>query len=177
MWEPTVTITVAPRPPTAAEWARAGVLEWARQGMWRRAWDLHDAGKPLATLRYVSVLPQGIEVVTPTGRWHAARRATGLELRRDGASEPVARYRPARSAGRILRPGSEELLWRRQSWWRGGWSITDREGAPLLHFVRTSPVRRSGGRIEIEEAARLLPDLEALVALGWILAIRCRHAH
>ena len=177
MWEPTVMITVTPPPPTAAEWARAAVLEWTRQGIWRRAWDLHDAEKPLATLRYVSVLPQAIEVVTPTGRWHAARRSTGLKLRRDGASEPVARYRPGRSAGRILRPGSAALLWRRRSWWRGAWSITDREGAPLLHLVRTSPVRRSGGRIEIAEAARRLPDLESLIALGWILAVRRRHAH
>lgn len=178
MRESATRTTSGPLSPAESARARAGLLEWTRRGVFAREWDLTGAGAVVATLRYLSILPQVIEVVSPAGRWLAVRRWTGIELTREGRVGPDLRYRPGMVLARITRGAGGELRWKRNAAWGGAWSITDPEGAPLLHVERsrslTSP---SGGRIEIEDAGRRAPDLDALVYLGWILAIRRRHGH
>ena len=155
---------------------RAAALEWTRRGVFDREWDLTADGRPVATLRYLSILPQVLEVVSPAGRWVAVRRWKGIEMTREGCVGPDLRFRRVMLSARIIRRDGTELLWKRTVWNRA-WSITDAEGAPLLHVKRTWSGLVSGGRIELEDAGRRAPDIESLVYLGWLLAIRRRHGH
>ena len=116
-------------------------------------------------------------MVSPAGRWLAVRRWTGIEMTRDGCVGPDLRYRPGMITARIVRRDGTELLWKRTAAWTRAWSITDQEGAPLLHVQRIRGLLVSGGRIELEDAGRRAPDLESLVYLGWLIAVRRRHAH
>ena len=167
----------APMSPAAFQLDRADVLEWTRRGVFAREWDLTTGGQSVATLRYLSILPQVLEVVSPTGRWLAVRRWNGIEMTREGCVGPDLRYRPGIITARIVRRDGTELLWKRTAAWNRAWSITDQEGAPLLHVERVRSLLVSGGRILLEDAGRRAPDLEPLVYLGWLIAVRRRHAH
>ena len=178
MWAPAIRNMPAPVNAAGIALDRAGVLEWTRRGVFAREWDLMSAGGVAATLRYLSILPQVLEVVSPAGRWLAVRRWNGIEMTREGCVGPDLRYRPGLTLARIVRRDGSELFWKRDAPWGGAWSITDSEGAPWIHVTRTrSIVAPSGGRVEIEDAGRRAPDLDSLVYLGWILAIRRRHGH
>ena len=174
MWEPAIELMVGR---AGAPLARAGTLAWTRQGVLDREWTLAIDGRAAATLRYRSVLPQVIEIVTAHDRWHSVRRVRGLELWRDGASGPAARYRPGFASHRIERAEGSDLLWKRTSVWRRSWAVVTGDGCPLLRVDIARQGLTSAGSIGLEDAGRRLPDLEALVYLAWVLAIRRRRAH
>jgi hypothetical protein len=100
-----------------------------------------------------------------------------LVFAEDG-TEPLVRHRASWwGGGRFERAGQPALLWRRESFWRTRWGVHTGEKLPLVH-VLTRPVlmRRCAG-LELEDAARVLPDLDALLALAWYLAMRAQHHH
>lgn len=177
MRTPAIQTVADPMSPAAFPLDRAGTLEWTRRGVFAREWDLTAEGQTVATLRYLSILPQVLEVVSPAGRWLAVRRWNGIEMTREGCVSPDLRYRPGMITARIVRRDGTELLWKRTAAWNRAWSITDQEGAPLLHVERIRSLLVSGGRIVLEDAGRRAPDLESLVYLGWLMAVRRRHAH
>ncbi len=98
---------------------------------------------------------------------------------REGANAPLLRYRMGWfGGGRIERAGAETLLWRRESFWTMRWALVTAERLPLVHVLpsrRLFTLRREA-RIELEDAARRLPDLAVLLALAWLLVVRAQRS-
>ena len=66
--------------------------------------------------------------------------------------------------------------WRRD-WLSHRFLVQTVEGLPLIHFsLKPSFFRREGG-VELEEAARGLPDLEQVILLGWSLVLATQRPH
>jgi len=94
------------------------------------------------------------------------------------ATEPLVRHRASwRGGGRFERADSSALLWRRESLWRTHWGVHTSEKLPLVHLRTHRGLLRQGAELELEDAARTLPDLDALLALAWFLAMRAQHHH
>jgi hypothetical protein len=175
MWEPAIELRLGHAAETP--FARAATLAWTRQGVLHREWTLTCDGRAAAALRYRSVMPQVIELVTARDRWHSVRRVFGLELWRDDAASPAVNYRPGFATHRIVRAQGSDLFWKRTSVWRRSWALVTEDGSPLLQVEIARQGLTSGGSIHLEDAVRRLPDLEALVYLAWLLAVRRRRGH
>lgn len=156
-----------------------GTWTWEQPSRWRARWVLAVDGHAVGELG-------GHGMLGTKSRATFAARTYTLQTRfpsdvlvfAEDGTEPLVRHRASWwGGGRFERAGQPPLLWRRESFWRTRWGVHTGEKLPLVH-VLTRPVlmRRCAG-LELEDAARVLPDLDALLALAWYLAMRAQHHH
>ena len=150
-------------------------LRWMRTSGEPPAFSLLSGDRPLAVLRWTR----------PTGSLATAETSAGSwSLKRGGFLTPHVTIRDASGradVGRLevhLRQGILDLVGRRSFRLRRAgllvpaWQVTDSGGALLAHI---EPVRENsrleGGSVEVEEAARTLPDLPLLLVVGWYFIV------
>ena len=167
-----------PSPLAPFDPASRGTWTWRKSARFRPHWRMDVDGAPVADLRLFGFLRQNAVASTADATWRL-RRTFPLDVLvvPEGDAAPLARYRAGWFAGgRIERPGAETLLWRRDHLWFTHWSLLTPEQLPLVHLryhrAFSATVRRCD--VELEDAARRLPDLALLIALGWYLALRSR---
>lgn len=174
MYEPATGIACLPVEDEGASLAHAGTLEWTRSGVLGEEWRLLCDGRRWATLRCRGAMPHVIEVTSLHGEWRSERAWTKLALWQDGSDAPALRYQPGLIGGRIFARPGPDLFWERTSLWADSWTIANEERSALLHVHGAPLGSRAGGRIELEDSGRQILDLDALVVLGWMLAVRRR---
>ena len=174
MYEPAAGMTCLPVEDDAASLAHAGTLEWTRNGVAAEEWRLLCDGRRWATMSCRGAMPHLIEVTSLRGRWRSERAWTRLALLREGPDELALRYQPGLIGGRIFARPGPDLFWERTSRRGDSWRIASDERSALLHVHGAPLGSRAGGRIELEDRGRQAPDIDALVVLGWMLAVRRR---
>jgi hypothetical protein len=176
------SLTDAPRT-EAFEVPRGQTLEWNQPSVWRTFWRMSLAGREIATLRRKGWVGWTHAAESPSGRWTLRYGwIDNLRLFTEGSSDAVVTYKSGwLGSGRILLAGGEELRWRRMGFsgfGTGTREIQNADELPLLRFRYRRDLFRMGGTIEVEDLGRRHPRLEALVILGWALAVLSRrHAH
>jgi hypothetical protein len=174
----------APRA-AALEVPRGQTLEWNQPSAWRATWRLRLAGREVATLQRRGWAGWTHDAESPGGRWTLRRRwIDNLDLSAEGSTEVVATFKSGwLGNGRILLAGGEELRWRRVGFSAFGTGVREIQNAdesPLIRFRYRRSLFRMAGAIEVEDLGRRHPRFEALVVLGWALALFSRrrsHAH
>ena len=165
--------------PGSFEIPAGATLEWTQPSVWRSEWSLGLGGRPFATLRRSNWAGWVHAIEAPSGRWTLRYQwIDNLQLSAEGAAEPVLRYRSGwLGNGRILVTDGEELRWRR--FWAGPFAcdreIQTRDESPLLRFHYRRTLFRLSGSIEVTDLGRRHAKLEALLVLGWALAVLTRH--
>lgn len=154
-------------------WA-AGPLEWTQPDWRDRAWDLSCDGRVIGSMRARGMLPERWEAEGPSGRWRFRSRWTGRTGIFRGESEtPVATYEPGwPGRGTITTARGESFAWRLAGFLPRSWVVNNDSGFAVLRIAGRPGFLHFGGRIEIDEAGRRLHSLEALVLLGWRIALQ-----
>lgn len=168
-----------PRPAdfVAPEWAR-GPLEW-RQPHWHRSeWELWAGGQPIGSLVVRGFLRERALGRGPSGDWTFGDRWTGAAwISPAGSDETAATFRPAwRGGGAITTASGLEYGWRGVGFWGSGHVIANDSGFACVRFRLRRSLLRLAGEVTIEPGGLRVPELEALVFLGWRLMV-IRHSH
>ena len=153
-------------------------LLWQQTGWRDRAWELTSAGKRVAFMRSRGMVRQAWEVEGPSGAWRFNTRWTGRTgIFHGGDEAATALYEPGWwGRGPITMASGEVYRWKLAGLFSRTWLISTDSGFPVLRIASRTGFLRFGGRVEIEEAGRRLRDLEALVLIGWRLALLA-HRH
>jgi hypothetical protein len=94
------------------------------------------------------------------GRTGLRQAITILAL--DAHTEPTTVKRGMSGQATLLFPDGREYRWQCSSFWHDVWLWLNDEGTPLLHLKR-------GTQVQLEQAARDLPELALLATLAWYL--------
>lgn len=156
-----------------------GTWAWTQPARLRARWTLAVDGRAVAELAGLALIGAKARVLLADRTIELRPRFPGdMVAIETGAESPLVRYRASWLAGgRFERAGEPALLWRRESFWRTHWGLLTPEHLPLAHLRTRLGFLRREATLELEDAARRLPDLAALLALGWYLAIRAQHHH
>jgi hypothetical protein len=165
-----------PRPFDAefrGEWA------WIQPRRMTRQWELHAGRDVVAVLTARGFLRQRVTARFESAAWEIRHHFPGgVTVHAPGAAEPAMRFRPGWFwGGRIERTGGPALQWRRDSFWPRRWAIRTAEQLPLVRLTARSGFLRAAAGVELEDAARRLPDLGPLLALAWVLVLSSRRSH
>jgi hypothetical protein len=161
-------------PAVRAPWA------WRQPSRVRAAWTLQAGEAPVLALELHGALGRAAIARTASTRWDLALRfpADVVAIAPD-AEAPGIRYRSGwLGGGRFERGDRATLLLRREDFWRPRFGIQTGERLPLVHLELHHAMfglRRESG-VELEDAARRLPDLAPLLAILWLLALRARRS-
>ncbi len=172
----------APAPTAFAPFdpAARGAWAWRQPARWRGEWLLHVDETAVARLREHGLFGHRGELWTADERWTLTTRFPGdVLVTREGTGTPVLRYRMGWfGGGRIERGSADTLLWRRESFWTMRWALVTADRLPLVHVLpsRRLFTFRHEASLELEDAARRLPDLAVLLALGWLLTLRAHRS-
>jgi hypothetical protein len=156
-----------------------GAWAWEQPERFRARWRLTCDGIPVATLATRSVLVAATTARFADGGWELRHRfpAETLVLRA-GEAEPWASYRRGwMGGGRLSRAHDSALLWRRDGFWGQTWSFTTTDQMPLVRFRARRTFLRQGATVELEDAARRIDCLPALLVLGWVLVLQAHRGH
>ena len=170
-------------PPTAdavgPSWAQ-GPLEW-RQTHWRRSeWELITGAERIGSLAARGVIRERNTTRGPSGDWEFQEHSTGrTEITLLGSATPAARFRPHRWGGGAISTASGfRHDWVRVGFWKPEHAITNDYGFPCVRFLPHASAARVACVVAIEPAGLRIPEVEALVFLGWRLLVpRRAHAH
>jgi hypothetical protein len=156
-----------------------GAWAWEQPARLRARWRLTCDGAPVATLATHGAFGGPSTARFAGGAWEIAFRfRAGTVVTRAGEAEPWGSYRPGwLGGGRLARTGDAPLLWRRDGFWTRSWSFTTTDHLPLVRFHSKRTFLRQGAAVELEDAARHMPDLPALLALGWLLVLQAHRGH
>jgi hypothetical protein len=140
-------------------------LRWVHPDLLRREYELRAGDEVLARISYTGALSSQVRAETAAGLWTFER--TGLRqvitiLALDAHTEPASVKRGMSGQATLLFPDGHEYRWHCSSFWRDAWTWLNDEGTPLLHL-------KSGTQVQLEQAARDLPELALLATLGWYL--------
>jgi hypothetical protein len=140
-------------------------LRWVHPHLRRRVYELRSGDEVLARISYTGALSAQVRAETATGLWAFERK--GLRqvitiLTLDEHTEPATVKRGMNGQATLLFPDGREYRWQCSSFWHDVWLWLNDEGTPLLHLKR-------GAYVQLEHAARDLPELALLATLGWYL--------
>src|SRR5215467_11982384 len=140
-------------------------LRWVHPHLRRREYELRAGDELLARLSSKGAFSSGIRAESVAGLWTFER--TGLRqaitiLALDTHTELASAKRGMNGQATLLFPDGREYRWQCSSFWHDVWLWLNDEGTPLLHLKR-------GADVQLESAARDLPELALLATLGWYL--------
>lgn len=140
-------------------------LQWVHPRLLRPEYELRVGDEVFARLQSKGGRRSRVHVETADGSWVIERKGLRqairvLPLDADTTLATVKRGMSGQAA--LLFPDGRTYTWQCSSFWRGVWTWLDQEGRPLLHL-------KGASRVQLEPAARDLPDLALLTALGWYL--------
>lgn len=140
-------------------------LQWARPRLLRSEYELRAGDKVFARIEGNGGCRSRVHVETGDGSWVIERkglRQTIHVLSVDADMTVATVKRGMSGQATLLFPDGRTYTWQCSSFWRGVWTWLDQEGRSLLHL-------KGATRVQLEPAARDLPDLALLTALGWYL--------
>jgi hypothetical protein len=140
-------------------------LRWVHPHLRRREYELRAGDEVLARISYKGALSSQVRTESATGLWTLGR--TGLRkaitiLALDEHTEPATVKLGMNGQATLLFPDGLEYRWQCSSFWHDAWLWLNDEGTPLLHLKR-------GTHVQLEQAARDLPELALLATLAWYL--------
>jgi hypothetical protein len=148
-------------------------LAWKGSGCRNPAHELWADGEVVATLRWRGDSLAVAE--TADGRWSFERpalRRSPVSVRADESGVNVATFGSNWTGGGTLETSRERrFVWSTANFWRSRWAWRRDGGTPLVRFESRQGLVKVEGRVRIEGAARDLPELDLLVALGWYLTV------
>jgi hypothetical protein len=162
-----------------ASWMH-GPLEWSQLRWNRSEWVLRAGAEAIGTLTVRGVFRERSVGRGPSGDWEFGARWTGETwISPAGSADVVARYRPgAWGGGEISTASALRYEWKRSGFWRGTYAISNDSGFPCVRFGPRSSIWRMTGEVIVDPPGERVPELEALVLLGWRLVIAAgSHAH
>ena len=159
-------------PDFRGEWA------WEQPERFRARWRLTCGGEPVATLATHGLMLAPTRARFAAETWEIRNRFPAKQVvTRVGNPGPWGNYRPGWfGSGTLARADGTTLLWRPDGFWMRSWAFTTPDQIPILHFRPGRAFLRHSASVELQDAARRLPDLPALLALGWVLVLRMRRA-
>ena len=151
-----------------------GNWAWEQPERFRARWRLTCDGIPVATLATHGLLLAPNTARFAGERWEIRYHFPAeMVVTRAGDPEPWGSYRPGWfGSGRLARADGTTLLWRPEGFWMRSWAFTTPDQIPIVHFQPSRTFLRHGASIELQDAARRMSDLPAVLALGWVLVLR-----
>lgn len=155
-----------------------GRWAWEQPERFRARWRLTCDDTPVATLATHGLLFAPTMARFADASWELRYRfPAAMVVTRAGEAAPWGSFRHGWfGSGRLERRNDTPLLWRADGFWMRSWAFTTPDQIPLVHFRPGREFLRHEATIELEDAARRLPDLPALLALGWLLVLRMRRS-
>lgn len=150
--------------------------------MFRRRYELRAGEDLLAVLESRSVLRAAMAGESAGAQWrlrHEGLLRGRVRVLREGEDGAAVVFQPRWfGAGDVITRRGNELRWQRGDFWGRRWQLVDSGGLTRLAFVRSPALLSSKARVEVGEAARRDPELEALVLLGfYLLLLMSRQSH
>jgi hypothetical protein len=160
-------------------WAQ-GPLEWKQTHWLRSEWVLLAGAIPIGSLTVRGTFRERSVGRGPSGDWEFGARWTGETwISAAGTSEVTARYHPRAWGGGVISTATGvRYEWRRSGFWRSTYAIANDSGFPCVRFGPRSSLWRITSEVVVEPSGSRLPELEAMILLGWRLVIAAgAHAH
>jgi hypothetical protein len=151
-----------------------GDLVWSRPGLFRRELRLEAGSELLARLGWEKLYSSEALAESGDGRWIIGRHRRGawlgvIRVREAGTRTEVAVFRHGwRRTGTLRFASGVEFAFEREGFWRPAYLWTSALHPRLIVF-RSRFALNSRIDMEVEPAARELPELPALVLLGGYL--------
>ena len=144
---------------------RGQELRWVHSHLPNPEYELRAGDEVLSRISYKGALSSQVRAETAAGLWTFER--TGLRqaitiLALDAHTELASVKRGMNGQATLLLPDGREYRWQCSSFWHDVWLWLNDEGTPLLHLKR-------GADVQLESAARDLPELALLATLAWYL--------
>jgi hypothetical protein len=156
-----------------------GNWAWEQPERFRARWHLTCDGAAVATLaKHRGFLTPSLARFAGETWEIRYRFPAEMVVTKVGEPEPMGRYRAGWFGnGKLARTHDGPLLWRPEGFWMRSWAFTTPDQIPLVQFRITRSFLRHGASIELQDAARRMRELPALLALGWLLIVRMRRGH
>ena len=150
--------------------------------MWRRRYELRAGADLLAVLESRSVLHAAMAGESAGAQWrlrHEGLLRGRVRVLREGEDGAAAVFQPRWfGAGDVITRHGNALRWHRADFWGRRWELVDSGGLARLAFVRSPSFLSTAASVEVAEAARRDPELDALVLLGfYLLLLMVRQSH
>ncbi len=160
-------------------WAR-GRLAW-RQPHWRRStWELMAGEERIGSLMVRGTFRERTRAEGPAGAWEFRARWTGrVEIAPPGSRDSTARFETRWwGGGAITTASGFRYGWDRIGFWKPEHVLTNDSGFACIRFRTRASFSRLACDVQIEPPGFRIPELEALIMLGWrLLVMRRAHAH
>lgn len=143
-------------------------LQWVHSHLLRPEYELRAGDEVLARLFSKRAFSSRVRAETAAGLWMFERKGLRQAITiqtLDTHTELASVRRGMNGQATLLFPDGREYRWQCSSFWHDVWIWLNQEGAPLLHLKR-------GTHVQLEPAARDLPELALLTTLGWYLRKR-----
>ena len=140
-------------------------LQWVRPHLLNPEYELRAGDEVLARLHCKRALSSQVRAETAAGQWAFVRkglRQTITMQALDVQTEMASVKRGMSGQATLLFPNGREYRWQCSSFWHDVWTWLNDEGTPMLHLKR-------GTHVQLEPAARDLPELALLATLAWYL--------
>ncbi len=146
-------------------------LQWEVSCANKRAFELREGAETVASLTFQKSWGTLAIGETADGQWTFKRVGflpPTITMRAAGSDENLAEFRPDRigSSAEVEFASGSRFQWCHDKEQGHKWTMASADGAPLLHFKAHTWIYGEPIQLEIEAAARELPELTLLVLLG-----------
>jgi hypothetical protein len=147
-------------------------LHWMQPSGLNRSYELHSEEELLATLRFRGGTLADVE--TSDGRWTFKRQGfwrQQITVRPAGSDDDIAVFRPHWTGGGNFMAGDGTgVEFASASFWHSEWSWKD-HGNVVVTYRGPRGLIKAEAAMEVAPAAREVPNLAMLAALGWYLIL------
>jgi hypothetical protein len=140
-------------------------LQWVHPHLLRSEYELRAGDEVLARIYVKGASSSQVYVETADSYWMIERkglRQTMRVLLPDTDTELATIKREGSDRATLVFPDGRQYRWQRRSFWHDDWTWLKNEGTPLLHV-------KAGAHIQLEPAAKGMPELALFITLGWYL--------
>ncbi|MEJ7653483.1 MAG: hypothetical protein WKH64_09180 [Chloroflexia bacterium] len=150
-------------------------LVWRKPRSLKEEYELHAGDDVAATLHWPRSYGSLAEAAAEGGSWTFKRsgfwrvRAT---IRTAGSDADIAVFDPRWTGdGALTFATGATYRWERAHFWGSRYEWRNTENEPLVRFATKAGLLRTEAAVELEPAARALPELQLLTLFGWYLLV------
>jgi len=138
-------------------------LRWVRPKRQRHIYELHSEDAVLATVNWKGAANASALVESANGSWTIAQHGLAQTIKDTNSQTDLATIKRGITGNITLSfPNGRVFRWHCTSFWRSTWSWVDADNRPVLHL-------KTGTSVQLEAGAQDVPELTALLTLGWYL--------
>lgn len=150
-------------------------LEWRQPRAGRRLYELTEAGRGVAALRFQSVCGSLAAGEYGSGKWTFKRTgflSPRISVRAEGSDTDIATFTPGwMGGGWIVFGWGRRYQLRQSNFWGTQWTFQGEDGKPAITLSARQGFLKEGGLVTVAPSAQGLTETPVLLLLIWYVRV------